>query len=277
MKRKRGFTLIELLVVIAIIALLMSMLIPALHKAKGQAYLAICKSHLHQWALIWKMFSDEHAGFELKKVQDDIPPISPAFFPSRGDLVWWLPTILEDYSASLDLKMWLCPYAQKLFSEGGRNPYMAWDDTVSSLTIRGQQYTDYEVRGSYVINLWMAKGHVEGGMRSWGSPAVPGSQYAPVMLDGQWKDMQPFPSDIPLKAELDTWTHGAVEMQRACIKRHAPHYVHALFLDWSVRRVTLKELWLLKWNKDWPDLCDPASRGLPVWPAWLQDIPNPCN
>ncbi len=58
--RKKGFTLIELLVVIAIIALLLSILLPGMTKAKEMARRMICGTGLRQIGLSLGMYADEN-------------------------------------------------------------------------------------------------------------------------------------------------------------------------------------------------------------------------
>ncbi len=60
--KKKAFTLIELLVVITIIALLVSILMPALTKAKEQAKITLCANNLKQQSLATQMYAQANKG-----------------------------------------------------------------------------------------------------------------------------------------------------------------------------------------------------------------------
>ena len=80
---RSGFTLIELLVVVAIIALLVSILLPALRLAKEQANTVVCATNMRQTGLFWLFYSQENDG--------------AVFHGIRGTRwLWWFPVIEED-------------------------------------------------------------------------------------------------------------------------------------------------------------------------------------
>ncbi len=85
--RAAGFTLIELLVVIGIIAVLASLLLPALSRARSQARSAQCVNNLRQLYLANTMYAAEHNGHYAPAAADMydfmLPGVEPGHFGGR--------------------------------------------------------------------------------------------------------------------------------------------------------------------------------------------------
>ncbi len=75
-RASRAFTLIEVLVVVAVIALLVSILLPSLNKARAQARSVVCASNLRQMGYAGLFYQEKYNGYppvRLKEVYNRPP------------------------------------------------------------------------------------------------------------------------------------------------------------------------------------------------------------
>jgi prepilin-type N-terminal cleavage/methylation domain-containing protein len=89
---RQGFTLIDLLVVIAIIAILASMLLPALSKAKAKAQAARCGSNMRQWGIAIITYGVDN--------RDELPFFANAYTATGNGTYWF--QLLAPYVATKD-------------------------------------------------------------------------------------------------------------------------------------------------------------------------------
>jgi len=211
MRRGNGFTLIELLVVIAIIALLMSILMPSLQRVRKQAKAVACQANLHQWAIVFSIYTDQNNGYFLSGLAEGVANI---------DKYWWMEPL-------------------KLCNPPSTMP-----------TLHGR----------------MTK-------HNWRTVDVKGAGDIPMFLDCAWDDAWPYHTDHP--PEYDGEVVESVnnnEMKRFCLNRH-DGFINGLFVDRSVRKLGLKELWKLKWHRTF-DTAGPWTKAGGVqpedWPQWMR-------
>ncbi len=291
MRRRIGFTLIELLVVIAIIALLMAVLLPTLQRVKRQARSVACQSNLKQWGTIFAMYTGDSDG-RLPKQK----------YYTLATPEHWVYS-LRDYSTGSE-GISCCPMATKIaYPTTQLTSDMSTLIRQNAAQIRGGTFTAWgklgfriegtftpNYYGSYGMNNWLAVPRENGsfvigcgmGMRAheesfWLTGDVGGQADIPTFLDAWWWCGWAKDTDTPPQYDGDKSSFPCGcrnSMHRFCINRH-DGFVNAAFLDSSVKKVGLKQLWTLKWYRRFYT-ANPWTRAGGVatqdWPKWMRSL-----
>ncbi len=287
MKRK-GFTLIELLVVIAVIALLLALLLPALQGARKQARAIVCRTNLKQWATTLALYAEDNQGrFPATSVGIDGLWLLRGVFLSTDD-----PNAddgsLHHFGTAGIMR---CPAAAKarrgqtggpLSASGGMSTFGSRYrvEVTAGSTVAPWEITSPApaFQGSYGYNQWLFNGFhrppsapvMRGGQIDFDVLSLKGRADIPTLLDAA------VPWSTPLHGGPPPIRPDGVGtgMGDFCLNRHSGH-VNGLFLDWSVRKVGLKELWTLKWYAEF----DRANRWTKAggmrpegWPRWMRNF-----
>ncbi|MCC6580955.1 MAG: prepilin-type N-terminal cleavage/methylation domain-containing protein [Phycisphaeraceae bacterium] len=138
MKRRHGFTLIELLVVISIIALLISILLPALSKAVNAARVTACANNNRQLSVMFAVYQNANKEF------------FPWYYPPGNSWVFW--------HSLLATANGMTPYASKNGSLGWMNwqspfwcPSVQTKDWFNSGTSSGADLARWFISYSYPL------------------------------------------------------------------------------------------------------------------------------
>lgn len=285
MAHKKGFTLIELLVVIAIIALLLAILMPGLKKAQEIAKTVVCASNMKQWGMIISFFANDNGGrFPDNDWNDD----------GKGDVrgMWWMLPLRPYYIDQPDIL--ICRKASRVQDgkalygtaparKGGDGRYFT-DNPNECWGRRIMESTNHSEVGEWIWasvapNSWI----MDISRGRFGPPAnvVPDSAFwgklsnikvpsrVPIFLDSRGVDAWPHDTDTPNSDEFsDPDNEGQGYMRNFTVLRHNKSIV-SVFGDGSVSKVAIRDLWKLKWHKDYKTN-NPYTQDDAPWPLWMR-------
>jgi prepilin-type N-terminal cleavage/methylation domain-containing protein/prepilin-type processing-associated H-X9-DG protein len=276
MKKRTAFTLIELLVVIAIITLLMAILLPALQKVKKQAGEVLCRANLNQWGTIMFLYTEDYQG-RLPVGWIPVVWLLRGSYLKDGDPN--RPPVYHEFNTKGII---CCPVAVRVSNDngGGRaRGSSGWDNTSWSIEYTmGSKFEAWEItspsppfRGSYGFNRDLFDMRFIPGRRRFrglDTYKIKGRNNIPVILDcPTWNGDHDLFQGPPRYERVSM-------MLPFCMNRHNG-YINGLFLDFSARKIGLKELWTLKWNDEY-DTANVWTRAGGVrpedWPYWMRNF-----
>jgi prepilin-type N-terminal cleavage/methylation domain-containing protein len=265
--RHDAFTLIELLVVIAVVTLLMALLFPALHRAREHARAAVCRSNLHQWATAYFVYTAENEGYTFGYIKRG---------PDKYDYIDFHATMGPYTDEAIDLLF--CPLAPRHLGGHADDPWKASDKPdlprlggKRSAWLAGTGWPTAYQSGSYGANAWLGRSLFNNVSHwFWTTADIKGASKVPLQFDCVFAYTHPHHDQEPPRHDdaVDS------DMSRACINRH-PAGLHSSFADGAVRKVDLKELWTLRWHRqfDTANVWTKAGGALPEdWPQWMRSF-----